>query len=193
MVTMVGLKGEVQDSEWIIDSGSSRHMTFQWNILREYREFDNPEPVHIGDGYTVNAFRTGKIKMILQLICGRKTTGWMTDLLFVQKLASNLFTVHAAALRGSLVSFGHRNCWIWNKKKKLVGIGSPLGKLVKLNCEILKLSTEKANELTTKSKIDLWCQRSGHANVRQIHLLTDSSTGIDLPLLMKNRAFAKPV
>lgn len=42
---------------------------------------------------------------------------------------------------------------------KLVGTGSPLGKLYKLNCKVLKPSTEKAkvaDELRTKSKIDLW-------------------------------------
>ena len=48
---------EVQDSEWIIDSGASRHMTFQWNVLRGYKEFDNPEPVQLGDGRNVDALR----------------------------------------------------------------------------------------------------------------------------------------
>jgi len=77
-VATVGLKAEVQDSQWIIDSGASRHMTFQWNVLREYKEFDNPEPVQLGDGHIVDALGTGKIKMISQLVRGHKTTGWMT-------------------------------------------------------------------------------------------------------------------
>ena len=64
------------------------------------------------------------------------------------------------------------------------GTGSPLGKLYKLNCKVLESPTEKtkvADELKTKSKINLWHQRLGHVNVRQIHQLTENSTGIDLP------------
>ena len=75
--------------------------------------------------------------MISQLICGRKVIGWMTDILYVPKLASNLFSVHSAALKGNVVSFGHKNCWIRNQKRKLIGTGSPFGKLYKLNCEVL--------------------------------------------------------
>ena len=47
--------------------------------------------------------------MISQLICGRKVIGWMTDLLYMPKLVSNLFSVHCAALKGNVVSFGHKN------------------------------------------------------------------------------------
>ena len=56
-----GLKAEAKD-EWIIDSGASRHMTFQRNVLREYQEFENPEPVQLGDGRTVSALEQGKSK-----------------------------------------------------------------------------------------------------------------------------------
>lgn len=75
------------------------------------------------------------------------------------KLTSNLFSVHAAALKGNMISFGHKHCWIRNKKGKLVGTSSPSGKLYELNCEVMKPMPEKAkvaggtNEI---SKSDLW-------------------------------------
>lgn len=159
-------------------------MTFQRDSLREYREFENPEPVQLGDGRTVNALGTGKVKMISQLIRGRKVTGWMTDVLYVPKLASNLFSICSAALKGNVVSFGHKNCWIRNQKRKLIGIGSPLGKLYKLNCEVLKCPTKKAKVASgpeVRSKTDLWHRRLAHVNVKQIHQFINQSTGIDLP------------
>ena len=174
-VASVGLKAEAND-EWIIDSGASRHMTFQHDTLREYRVLENPEPVQLGDGRTVNALGTGKVKMISQLIHGRKVTGWMTDVLYVPKLASNLFSVRSAALKGNVVSFG--------QKRKLIGTGSPLGKLYKLNCEVLKSSTEKAKVASgpeVRSKTDLWHRRLAHVNVKQMHQLIDQSTANDLP------------
>ena len=133
-VATVGLKADAKDDNWIIDSGASRHMTFQRNVLRDYKELDNPESVQLGDGRTVSALGAGKVKVLSQLVRGRKITGWMTDVFYVPQLTSNLFSVHAAALKGNVISFGHKYCWIRNKRRKLIGTGSPLGKLYKLNC-----------------------------------------------------------
>ena len=58
------LTAETQDEGWIIDSGASRHMTFQRSIIRNYKEFDTPELVGLGDGHTVNALGTRGIKVI---------------------------------------------------------------------------------------------------------------------------------
>ena len=105
-VATMGLKADAKDDVWIIDSGASRHMTFQRNVLKDYKEFENPEPVQLGDGQTVSALGEGKVKKVSQLVCGRKITGWMTDVLYVPKLTSNLFSVCAAALKGNVISFG---------------------------------------------------------------------------------------
>ena len=40
-----GLRAEAQKDKWIIDSGASRHMTFQEDILRDYKEFETPKNV----------------------------------------------------------------------------------------------------------------------------------------------------
>ena len=39
------LTAETQDEGWIINSGASRHMTFQRSIIRNYKEFNTPELV----------------------------------------------------------------------------------------------------------------------------------------------------
>ena len=127
------------------------------------------------------ALGAGKVKVLSQLVHGRKITGWMTDVLYVPKLTSNLFSVHAAALKGNVISFGHKYCWIRNKRRKLIGTGSPLGKLYKLNCVAQKFSAEKAKVAEEGNKTDLWYQRLAHMNVKQIHQLVDNSTGIELP------------
>ena len=183
-VATMGLKADAKDDVWIIDSGASRHMTFQRNVLKDYKKLENPEPVQLGDGRTVSALGEGKVKIVSQLVRGQKITGWMTDVLYVPKLTSNLFSVHAAALKGNVISFRQKYCWIRNKRRKLIGTGSPLGKLYKLNCVIQKSSAEKAKvagERKEKSKTDLWHQKLAHVNVKQIHQLVDNSTGIELP------------
>ena len=181
-VASVGLKADAQNKTWIIDSGASRHMTFQGEILYNYKEFETPEPVGLGDGRTVSALGSGKVKVVSQLYHNKKVAGWMTDVLYVPKLTSNLFSVNAATLKGNVISFGHKYCWIRNKKRKLIGTGSPMGKLYMLNCEVLNSPADKATvagETEGNSKIDLWHQRLAHVNVKQLQQLVKNSEGVD--------------
>ena len=85
-VAILGLKADTQQEDWIIDSGASRHMTFQKDVFSYYRKFETPEPVGLGDKRTVNALGTGKVKIMSYLYHDKKTVGWMTDVLYVPKL-----------------------------------------------------------------------------------------------------------
>ena len=57
-------------------------------------------------------------------------------MLYVPKLTTNLFCVHAATAKGNTVPFKHESCHICNKKGKVIGNGSPLGKFYKLDCAV---------------------------------------------------------
>ena len=176
------LMAGIEENEWIIDSGASRHMTFQRDVLRHYEEFEKPELVGLGDGRTVEALGTGEVKFISYLPHNRRVVGWMSNVLYVPQLASNLFSVRASTLRENIVSFGSQ-CWIRNKKKRLICTGLPAGKLYKLNCEVMKSLKGRANIAEEASeKIDLWHRRLAHVNVRQLRQLTANADGIDLPL-----------
>ena len=72
-----------------------------------------------------------------QIYHNKKVAGWMTDVFYVPKLTSNLFSVNAVTLKGNVIPFGHKYRWIRNKKRKPIGTGSPVGKLYILNCEVL--------------------------------------------------------
>ena len=44
-VATVALKADVQGRDWLIDSGASRYMIFQREVLYNYRTFETPEPL----------------------------------------------------------------------------------------------------------------------------------------------------
>ena len=148
----------------------------------------------LGDGCTVEALGSGDIKIVPYLPNNRRIVGRMSNILYVPQLASNLFSVRASILSGNSVSFG-RQCWIRNKKKKLIGTESPIGKLYMLNCEILRSTS--ANVVTdtevasNQNKIYLWHQRLAHVNIKQLHQLTKAASGIDIPL-NGTQMFLKP-
>ena len=128
-VATVGLRADTQSNDWIIDSGASRHMTFEYSALHDYKDFEAPEPVVLGDGHTVSAIGVGMFKVITQPH-NSEIVFWMTDVLYVLKL-NNLFSVHAATSKGKTVSFIHKDCCIWNKNRKIIGTGLCLGKFYK--------------------------------------------------------------
>ena len=138
----------------------------------------------LGDGHTVSAIGVGKVKVITQLHNGERVDCWMTDVLYVPKLTNNLFSVHAATSRGNTVPFRHNDCCIRNKNRKVVGTGSSLGKLYKLDCEVQQLSAESATivkePVHSTNKIDLWHQRLAHVNLKQLRQQIESSEGVDI-------------
>ena len=182
-VATVGLKAEERCEDWIIDSGASRHMTFQKELLHDYREFKTPELVGLGDGHSVEALGVGRVKIVTELRQGKKIPGWMNDVLYVPKLAGNLFSVRAAAQNRKVISFGHKYCWIRDKKNQPVGTGSTVGKLYKLDCEVLKPSGESAQTAKESQKggVELWHQRLAHVNLNQLFQLEKNAEGLGLP------------
>lgn len=48
-------------TNWLVDSGASSHMTRERKLLADYKEFDVPHKVSLGDGRTIDAFGAGNV------------------------------------------------------------------------------------------------------------------------------------
>ena len=100
----------------------------------------------------------------------------MYNVLYVPKLACNLFSVRAAASKGNIVKFSRSRCWIRDRSGKLYGMGSLVGKLYQLDCE--PAPVEDASVVCERrNDVDLWHQRLIAQN--------ELATGIKLPKAMK--------
>ncbi|KAL5515273.1 hypothetical protein EMCRGX_G000418 [Ephydatia muelleri] len=155
---------------WIVDSGASSHMTQTQEFMVNYEEFGTPQKVCLGDGRTLEAFGKGKVivTMVFKRCEREKVT--MYDVLYVPKLACNLFSVRAAAAKGNTVKFDDSGCCIWDRRGNLLGTGSLVEKLYYLDCETT-ISQEKvsiASGFPVNNKINLWHQRLGHLNEHQL-------------------------
>eukprot|EP00731_Ephydatia_muelleri_P037673 Em0533g3a len=141
--------------------------------------------VCLGDGRTLEAF--GKGKVIVTMVfkrCERKKVT-MYDVLYVPKLACNLFSVRAAAAKGNTVKFDDSGCCIWDRRGNLLGTGSLVEKLYYLDCETT-ISQEKvsiASGFPVNNKINLWHQRLGHLNEHQLKEMAsqDLVKGLHIP------------
>eukprot|EP00731_Ephydatia_muelleri_P034359 Em0056g18a len=180
---------------WIVDSGASSHMTQTQEFMVNYEEFGTPQKVCLGDGRTLEAF--GKGKVIVTMVfkrCERKKVT-MYDVLYVPKLACNLFSVRAAAAKGNTVKFDDSGCCIWDRRGNLLGTGSLVEKLYYLDCETT-ISQEKvsiASGFPVNNKINLWHQRLGHLNEHQLKEMAsqDLVKGLRIPCNTRMLFFEK--
>ena len=87
-------------------------MTWDKRLLTNYQEFVTPEKVGLGDGRTVDALGVGDIHLRMEFKVSQPRKSVMHRVMYVPKLARNLFSVRAATTRGNMVKFGHSRCWI---------------------------------------------------------------------------------
>ena len=89
---------------WIIDSGATSHMTWDKDLLENYKAFSSPEDVRLGDSHILKAYGIGTVRINTRL--GNKSFNCtLGETLFVPKLAVNLFSGHAADSKGNKIHF----------------------------------------------------------------------------------------
>jgi len=184
VATVDSNSGMTNANRWVIDSGATRHMTFQKELLSDYCQFKNPEAVGLGDGRTVDAYGTGRVKIGMLLGHDSNYDTAMSSVLYVPQLFCNLFSVRAAALRDKVIQFGHSRCWIRDRNGQLVGKGRLIDKMYQLDC-IPKGPSEQASVVREQNvETDLWHQRLGHVSVGQMKLMAAKQlvNGLDLSL-----------
>eukprot|EP00795_Rhopilema_esculentum_P005567 gene5567-biopygen555 len=157
--------------QWILDSGASQHMTSNKLLLINYREFNQPELVKLGDGHTVEARGSGRAQITMETSHSKQLTIEMDNVLYVPKLACNLFSVRAVTQKGLIVQFGHTCCWIKDSDGKAVGKGRLVKRMYVLSCETditAAYHQSERMENSNPSTMDVWHQRLGHINRKQL-------------------------
>ena len=176
---------ELSSKQWIVDSGASRHMTCEKECLLDYHQFRKPQLVRVGDGRTVEALGAGNVQLTMTFKVSDPKCVTMYNVLFVPKLAGNLFSVGAAAEKGNYVQFTAERCYIRGNKGTLHGMGDRKADgLYMLNCtaNLGHKAAVAANGGSGPSDVDLWHQRLGHLNMTQLKQITgkDMATGITM-------------
>ncbi len=74
-----------QQVEWLINSGASKHMTCDKEILQDYQQFSKAQSVKLGDGRVVDALGLGNVKMRMTFKVSDVKNVTMYDVLYVPK------------------------------------------------------------------------------------------------------------
>jgi hypothetical protein len=136
------------DSTWNIDSCCSAHMTSNRHWIVNYKTFDTPVRVRLGDNWIVLALGSGLI---------RTTFGPLRDVLYVPDLGSNLFSVSRATEDNLEFRVTAKGMMIF-RGGRFVSRALKDNGVYWLNLEIIQ-ANEQANAALT---IDHWHKRLAH-------------------------------
>lgn len=133
---VVGLLAkELEKSAWIVDSGASRHMTFEKSWFVNYIAFGTPQKVRTANGNSIQALGYGDI--IIQTILDKGTERFtVKDVLHVPDFTCSLLSVSTLLEKGMEVQFCGGKFKIFDQKGKVCGQDLKKDWLFLLNCQV---------------------------------------------------------
>jgi hypothetical protein len=173
-VLFSALSGSVIAGEdtWLIDSGASKHMTGQKNILSSLIEKDFPQNISLREDYQCPIKGMGESTYKLD----SGTPMRMKDILYVPSLKKNLPFISAPDKKGLRVAFIDGEVLMWSKGKTMedaVVFGTKEGGLYKL-----KGHSDVAFNHSTKIPCELWHRRLAHINYKALPYVSKVVTGL---------------
>jgi len=169
-------------TNWIIDSGGSRHLSARQDLFEDYINI-MATPITIGNGKEITAIGQGNIS--LQTPTG---TIELVGVLHVPEIGSNLISVASMVDQGFRVEFSKNGCIVskWNTEKV---IGKQDGNIYFLTGlqEVALAGLSQAEDLATP---EVWHRRIGHRslNTQAIERMRNSVSGFEVSPKEKQEA-----
>ena len=151
---------------WYIDSGATKHMTSQKDLIVNYIQYPQPSEIFLGDDRVIKALGEGKV--ILEVYDGSNVlTIGLYNVLYVPEIAKNLLSVSAMTQKGAEVLFENDKCYV-TKDGKTMNIGH----LVSSKLYVVNTEPDCANVASSKASLEVWHCRYGHINYKNINMLS---------------------
>jgi hypothetical protein len=160
------------EDTWLIDSGVSKHMTGQRDILSSLTEKNFPQILTLGDDYQYPIKGVGESTYKLD----SRTLMKMKDVLYVPSLTKNLLSISPLDKKGFRVAFIDGEVLIWPKGKTIedaIVIGTEEGGLYKL-----KGHSDAALTHSIESPCELWHRRLAHINYKALPYVSKAVRGL---------------
>jgi transposase InsO family protein len=128
-----------KSNDWIIDSGATKHMSYQREQMVNFKEFSEVHVVRMGDGRVVEAKGKGTVQVKMTGLPGGPLTVNIHEVWHVPSLRVNLLSVQALTDSKCQVVFYRSTAAIYDQEGYLVGTGKrKAGKrLTVLNCKFV--------------------------------------------------------
>jgi Reverse transcriptase (RNA-dependent DNA polymerase)/Integrase core domain/GAG-pre-integrase domain len=170
---------------WVIDSGCSRHMTFDREAFTEYRLLEEPIQVQTASGASIQGIATGNATLKIALN-GAIRTVQLTNTLHVPELAGSLVSVSQLQDRGITVRTtpGTKGQCLLELQGTIIGAADRIGRAYALNntLEGPILGDQALKASTKDTEAQLWHKRFGHLSLATLQGVDKATTGLNTPL-----------
>ena len=129
---------KVSESSWIIDSGASQHMTPNLDLIDNYKKYEVPREINLGDNAVIRAYGCGS--MSVKLENGEIPNARLHDFLYVPDIGNSLLSVPSMTKRGAQILFSGDQCTVM-KCSKVVGKSATSGNV--LSIEVARSETSQ--------------------------------------------------
>ena len=158
--------------DWIVDSGATAPMTARKEWFSKYTPFDKEVSIGLGDDSIIKAAGSGSV-MISMDVEEKKRIFELRDVYYVPDMGrNNLLSVSYMVNKGYLVHFRAKDCVI-QKGNDVIGNVYKKNNLWVLSGKTVLPRQEMA--YIAQVSIGTWHKRLGHAMVRSIEKLANSS------------------
>lgn len=160
-----------KSSEWIMDSGASRHLTSDRQSLRNYRSVEEGTSVTFVNGQHAKALGQGDVELHTRTQRGVSTVE-LLNVLHVPEATVNLFSIKTAMDSGAQVTFKHGRCFVTLGGQVYMEGISKDGLLI---ISEDRPQHEVAYGARSKETAQLWHRRFGHLGYDNLHRLQKHS------------------
>lgn len=167
--------------KWLVDSGSSRHVSCRKDWFETMR--GSSVKVQVGNEEWVQAYGVGDIKLFAK-IGGSRQEVILKDVLYAPKITHNLFSTVQATERGAKITFEKKCCRISLDNQLLItGRVEPESGLCYLDAETRRDLILLAS---TKRTLGDWHGSLGHADQRASEEMIENSAAEGRELMTEN-------
>jgi hypothetical protein len=157
---------------WLIDSGASKHMTGQRDILSflSEKKFSHKFTLRVDYKYPIKGVGESNCKLNLE------TPMKMKDVLYVPGLTKNLLSISALEKKGFRIAFIDGEVLMWAKGKTMkeaIGIGKEEGGLYKL-----KGHSKAAMTHVIENPCEIWHIRLAHVKYKALPYVCKAVTSL---------------
>lgn len=154
----------VSDTDWIIDSGATAHMTKNKSCLMNIQKPLMKE-VTVANNQKIIIDSVGEVNHRV------KTDNDISDIKlknvqYVPGICVNLLSVSQIVQRGHEVVFSKNGCKIFDAKKKVIATGSLINNMFKLDTVPIEIACSAKSD---QKDIVLWHRKLGHASIAKMN------------------------
>ena len=174
MVSEYALSAEVNNqSNWIIDSGATHHMSSSDSNMNQYVKFRNARTIYLANNQEIEAKGHGDIMVKCKLPNSDYKIIKFEKVLHVPEIKRDLISVPAITMNGGAVRFFGEKCEI-STQQGLAATGHKEGNTFVLDAEKeIKNYIANVAVSTNKPSLKLWHLRLGHLGYDNVKIMNE--------------------